>query len=201
MRIGITGGIGAGKSYVARLLTELFGIPVYDCDREAKRLMTSSSAMKAQLQELVGTASYLPDGSLNKPLLAQYLFADEEHARRVNAIVHPAVKSDFGRWAEQQRQAGVAVMALESAILIAAGMRDVVDVVLYVDAPQELRISRAMQRDAATREEIEQRIKRQVAETAYRQAADFIVVNDGRDLSSQLERIIQFITKDKQNHA
>ncbi len=203
MRIGITGGIGAGKSYVSHLLTEYFSIPVYDCDREAKGLMTTSPHIRHQLSALLGVEAYLSDGSLNKPYIAHYLFGDAEHAHRVNAIVHPAVKADFETWAtcQEQKNGPQTVVALESAILIEAGMADAVDAVLLVDAPLELRLQRAMRRDGVVREQVEERIRQQASDSAYHQVADYVVINDGRDLLPALENIIQTIIKEKQNHA
>ncbi len=194
MRIGITGGIGAGKSYVSRLLTELYQVPIYDCDREAKRLMTDSPAIREQLTTLVGNEAYLPDGALNKPLLAEYVFADEKHVRQINAIVHPTVKADFLRWAGEQEQSGKIMVAVESAILVEAGLTPLLNKVLVVDAPKELRLQRALQRDASSREQIMQRMALQESSEAYLQHADFVIINDGRGLKEQIEEIIQSIT-------
>ena len=194
MRIGITGGIGAGKSYVSHLLTESYQIPVYDCDREAKRLMTASPAIHKELTALVGTEAYHYDGTLNKPLLAQYVFADEANANKVNAIVHPVVKADFLRWAEEQEQSGKKIVAVESAILIEAGLTPILNKVLVVDAPKDLRLQRAMQRDTSSPELIQQRMALQESGESYLQHADFVIINDGRDLKEQLEEIIQSIT-------
>ena len=184
MKIGITGGIGSGKSYVARLLTQHFGIPVYDCDRRAKSLMTSSVDIRCELVTLVGAAAYLPDGQLNKPELSRYLFADSQHAASVNAIVHPAVKADFLTWASRQTTPHV---AMESAILLEAGFSDVVDCILTVEAPVELRLQRAMQRDGATEQQVRQRMARQLADADRMAKADVVILNDGRPLLPQLQ--------------
>lgn len=189
MRIGLTGGIGAGKSYVAQQLTAQYGIPVYDCDREAKRLMVTSPVIRQQLTALLGTEVYLPDGQLNKRLIADYLFANEEHQRAVNAIVHPAVKADFRQWATEQEQAGAPAVGIESAILVEAGFTDLADKVIVVEAPLALRLQRVMKRDGATEEEVRARMARQISDEERRQAADFIIVNDGSDLSEQLTNI------------
>lgn len=186
MRIGITGGIGSGKSYVARLFAQQFGIPVYDCDSEARRLMVTSDLIRSQLTGLIGADAYLPDGQLNKARVAAYLFASDDHQQRVNAIVHPVVKADFCQWAQQQQ---TDVVAMESAILIEAGFRDVVDYLVVVDAPLELRIQRAMRRDAATREQVEQRIARQCSDEQRLQAADYVIINDGRPVLPQIENM------------
>lgn len=189
MRIGLTGGIGAGKSYVAQQLTAQYGIPVYDCDREAKRLMVTSPVIRQQLTALLGAEAYLPDGQLNKRLIADYLFANEEHQRAVNAIVHPAVKADFRQWATEQEQAGAPAVGIESAILVEAGFTDLADKVIVVEAPLVLRLQRVMERDGATEEEVRARMARQISDEERRQAADFIIVNDGSDLSEQLTNI------------
>ena len=188
MRIGITGGIGSGKTYVCRLLEQQLGVPLYDCDREAKRLMHSSPELRRQLSALVGAAVYDANGHLDKAVMSRYLFADAAHAARVNAIVHPAVKADFLAWAAQQ----ATDVLMESAILVEAGMRDSIDCLVVVEAPLELRIERAMRRDAASRQQVEARIRQQMPAEELRNYADFIVMNDGRDLLPQLTPIVNY---------
>ena len=193
MRIGITGGIGSGKSYVARQLSDQFGIPVYDSDREARRLMVASHDVREALVHLLGEDAYTPDGELCKPVVARYLFASAEHAAKVNAIVHPAVKADFLRWA----QVCSCDVALESAILVEAGFQDVVDCLLVVTAPEELRLQRAMLRDGAGEEQVRRRMAQQAELQTLLQAADYIIVNDGRELQPQLVDFVRrFIKKE-----
>lgn len=174
IRIGITGGIGSGKSVVARLM-RVMDIPVYDSDIEARRLMVSDPVIRQQLQDLLGADVYV-DGALNKALLADYLFASEAHACRLNGIVHPRVRDDFRRWTALH--ADCPCVGIESAILLEAGFRSEVDVVLLVDAPLELRIARAMARDNAPRESVERRIRNQMDDDERRSQADFVVLND-----------------------
>lgn len=190
-RIGITGGIGSGKSYVAHLLHSEMGIPVYDCDAEAKRLNDEDPAIRRALVQLIGSDVY-SEGRLVKPVLASYLFASEENAERVNSIIHPVVKTDFMRWAQLQRQQ---LVAMESAILYESGFHSMMDSVLYVDAPMEVRIERAMKRDGSTREQVEARMRMQQQELAQTQAR-YTIHNDGKDdreLLAQLESIIEDI--------
>ena len=194
MRLGITGGIGAGKSHVSHLLTEAFGIPVYDCDSAAKRLMATSDVLRARLTALIGHEAYFPDGTLNRPVVASYLFADEGHASRVNAIVHPVVKDDFLRWAAVQEQNGQTLVVLESAVLLEAHLADDLDAVIFVDAPMELRLERAMRRDGATREQILARINHQKGDEDFHQACDYVVINDGRDLLPQVRAIFEALS-------
>lgn len=194
MRIGITGGIGCGKSYVARLLTSQFGIPVYDSDQEARRMMQESEEIRQKLVALLGDEAYDASGALCKPVVARYLFASEDHAATINAIVHPAVKADFVRWAVAQE----GDVALESAILVEAGFHDVVDCLLLVTAPEELRLRRAMQRDGVGEEQVRQRMARQTAEDVRLRAADYVLINDGRDVVPQLKEFIETF-KHKEN--
>lgn len=195
MTIGITGGIGSGKSYIARWLSERYAMPLYDCDREARRLMLTP-ALRRRLTALIGAEAYLPDGQLNKPFVAQYLFADDAHAAAVNAIVHPAVRRDVRRWA--QRQAGPSLV--ESAILVEAGLLDVVDKLIVVEAPLELRIQRVISRDGTTGHQVRQRIARQTTDDQRRRFADCVVVNDGSDFTAELRFFIDsLLAQSKQN--
>ena len=175
IKIGITGGIGSGKSVVSRLL-RLAGVPVYDTDTECKALMQTDAVIRRQLTALVGEEVY-QCGTLNKPLLAAYLFGNTIHAGQVNSIVHPRVRDDFRRWAEAR--AGRSVVGMESAILLEAGFRCGVDVVVMVYAPEELRIRRAMSRDNSSRELVEKRVRSQMGDELKRKQADFIILNDG----------------------
>lgn len=172
--LGITGGIGSGKSVVCRLL-QLMGVPVYSSDDETKRLMVRDEVIRAGLISLLGPEAYQGE-ALNKPLIAKYLFASADHAATINALIHPRVKQDFRRWVADH--AGHPVVAIESAILVEAGFTDVVDRVILVTAPVETRIRRAMQRDAASRQQIEQRVERQMADEERSSTAYHIIQND-----------------------
>ena len=192
IRIGITGGIGSGKTYVCQLLQQR-GIPVYHCDDEAKRLMTESPLIRRRLTQLLGADAYTPSG-LNKPLIARYLFADQRHAERINRIVHPVVRQDFLQWTEQQQDAPIVVQ--ECALLFESGFQDTVDVTVEVYAPLHLRLQRAIQRDQATPEQIQARMTQQMDEEEKRQRADFCVLNDGTaDLDAQLTQLLEQIAK------
>jgi len=188
--IGITGGIGSGKSYVSNLLRLNFDIPVYDCDAEAKRLTSADEEIRRKLIQLVGPEVF--DGQeLVRKRLADYLFSDPEHASRVNAIIHPAVLEDFGQWSMVNGQCPM--VALESAILFESGFNKYVDYVLFVDAPEEIRLKRAMQRDNSSEEKIKARMQMQQPEL-HRKQADFIIDNsiagDTR-LLEQLKKTVQ----------
>lgn len=185
--VGITGGIGSGKSYVSVLLQERFGIPVYDCDKEAKQLTATNGEIRSKLIQLVGQTVFNGE-ELDRKRLADFLFASAENASQVNAIIHPAVLEDFVSWAEKQE---AKVVALESAILFESGFDAYVDKVIFVDAPEEVRLKRAMQRDAATREQIRSRMQMQQPEL-HRSQADIVIDNstdDNTKLLVQLESL------------
>lgn len=176
-RLGITGGIGSGKSFVSRLLREVFHIPVYDCDTEAKRLMEEDAEMRRLLTNLVGPSTYDSAGHLNKPHLAAYLFASPQQAEAVETIVHPAVRGDFRRWCAEQEGG---IVALESAILYESGFDNEVDEVLLVDAPEPVRLARAMRRDGSDAEQIRRRMRQQ-DETLARRKAHHVLHNGAED--------------------
>lgn len=193
--IAITGGIGSGKSYVSNLLEER-GIPIYNADNESKRLTVSDEEIRKGLVALVGEQVYFDDGTLNKSLLAAYLFASSEHATKVNAIIHPRVKADFRRWLEEHED--YEIVGLESAILYESGFDDVVDAVVAVYAPESLRLERAMKRDGATEAQIRARMSAQMNEEEKRNKADYVVLNDGSAcLQKQLDALIYQIKRGK----
>ena len=173
MKIGITGGIGSGKSYVCQRLTAR-GYEVYDCDNAAKRLMRTSSELQQQMKALVG--------SLEKADIARFLLESEANAHSIDAIVHPAVFRDF-------ETSGMKWM--ESAILFESGAYRLVDKVIVVTAPEEIRIQRVMQRDGISRKKVLEWMNRQLPQEEVRRRADFEIVNDGKaDLDKQIEEII-----------
>ena len=185
--IAITGGIGSGKSYISNILQE-YGIPIYNTDDEAKRLMVSDEGIRRDLVALLGEDVYV-EGTLNKSLLASYLFADAENAARINGIVHPRVKLDFCRWLEQHTDKEI--VGMECAILFEAGFDDAVDSVVMVYAPEDLRVERAMKRDHATEAQIRARIAAQLDDEEKRKRADYVIYTDGSiPLDSQLSTLI-----------
>lgn len=190
IKLGITGGIGSGKSFVSRCLKEGFSVQVYDTDREAKRLMLEHEGIRADLIALLGEEVYTAAG-LNKPLLAAYIFSSPENAQKVNTIVHPRVKEDFRNWAFRQEQAGGQLVGVESAILFESGFDREVDKTLTVSAPLELRITRVMERDRVGREQVLERITAQISDEERNRLSDFSVENaETSDIHAQLVRIL-----------
>jgi len=192
--IAITGGIGSGKTFVSNLLKE-HGIPIYNSDDEAKRLMLSDEGIRRDLIALLGEEAY-QGNALNKPLLASYLFADTGNAARINAIVHPRVKADFRRWLSEHQDEDVA--GLECAILYEAGFEDTVDKVVMVYAPESLRIERAMKRDKATEAQIRARIAAQMDDDEKLRRADYVIYTDGRlSVEEQLSDLVKHLKTNK----
>lgn len=174
IKLGITGGIGSGKSIVSHLLKAM-GVPVYISDIESKRLTANDPYIRQQLINLLGKDIYIND-ELNKPLLAHYIFSDSAHIQEVNNIIHPRVKEDFRQWVQQH--ADYDIIAMESAILIESGFADEVDHVVMVYAPLELRIVRAMKRDNCSHDAISQRIRHQMDDEDKRAMANYTIIND-----------------------
>lgn len=184
-KVGLTGGIGSGKSKVAELLRDK-GIAVYDSDTRAKELMANNTALREALIETFGTECYTSEG-LNRPWLAQRVFSNAEELKRLNAIVHPAVMRDFAAWASEQSGEYV---VMESAILLEASLESHVDVVVAVMAPKELRLERAMRRDGATREQIEARMKNQITDEERTERSKYAIVNIALDdLEEDVEQL------------
>lgn len=189
--IGLTGGIGSGKSVVSRLL-RLMDVPVYDCDCEAKRLMHQNAEIRTSLIKIAGDKVYLENGQLNRAYLAAFMFGNTERVAQVNHIVHPVVRSDFKQWAKLQ---GKAIVAVESAILFEAEMDGYVDTVWVVHAPEDIRLNRAVQRDASNAEAVRSRMKSQKNEQDYIHRADRVIYNDGsRSLIKQVKELLREIS-------
>lgn len=188
IKIGITGGIGSGKSVVASLL-ELKGVPVYIADIESKKLTETSPVIRKQLTELFGSDIYTPAG-LNKKRLASHIFNNPECLKQVNDIIHPEVNRDFQKWASQLDKE-TPLCAIESAILFESGFDRIVNVRLLVYAPLELRIERALIRDSVSRKEIERRISNQISDEIKKERSDYVIYNDGKQaLLPQISRFV-----------
>ena len=174
-RIGITGGIGSGKSVVSQLL-RVMGYLVYDTDSEAKRLMASLPALKHQIAEAFGPDIYDSDGVLNRALLASRVFGHADRMALLDSMVHPAVRQDFLRWAQSLKGT---IGFVESAILYESHFDELVDEVWLVTAPDSLRIERVQQRSGLSEEEIKKRMASQMSEAEKQRRGNHIIRNDG----------------------
>ena len=188
--LGITGGIGSGKSYVARQLTAR-GIPVYDTDSQAKSLYDTDAELRQAMIELCGTSIYTASGVFDRKALAAQVFADRALLEQVNSLVHPAVRRDFCRWREALSTSGLRICALESALLLGAGLETYVDNVVVVLADDALRLQRAMQRDGVSEEAVRVRMQHQMPQEELACHGDFLIYNDEmHPLESQLDQLL-----------
>lgn len=172
IKVAICGGIGSGKSTICRMFAER-GVAHYDSDSRAKALMNESAELREALVAEFGEECY-EGGALNRAYLASKVFGSEERLAKLNSIVHPAVKADFLRWAEAQEGD---YCILETAILFESGFDALVDQKVAILAPQPLRVMRAMERDGATKEQVEARIKAQMGDDELMARCDFAIVN------------------------
>jgi len=178
-KIGLTGGIGSGKSFVAELFRRM-GVPVFEADAEAKRLQQEDAELIAGMKKLFGEDIYLRDGSLDRKRVAAVAFGDKEKLAQLNALVHPAVRRAFERWLEQHKE--MPLVLKEAAILFESGTDKGLDGVIVVSAPVELRIQRVMRRDGISREEVERRMKSQWPEEEKIRRAQHVITNDEKTL-------------------
>jgi dephospho-CoA kinase len=178
LKVGLTGGIGSGKTLVCSVL-EKFGVAVYYADLEARRLMSSDSELVLQISGLFGNKAYV-GGSLNREFLAQQVFKDKELLTRLNELVHPVIRKDFSRWASEQKPAFYVVE--EAAILFESGSDRNMDLTVGVYADKELRVQRVMQRDGIAREQVMNRMNSQMNEKEKMEKADIVINNDGKKM-------------------
>jgi len=185
LRIGLSGGIGSGKSTVAGILAKM-GYPVFYSDHEAKRLYDENPVLQKQLVDLFGPAIYR-DGQLNKAFLAQQLFSNAELKAQVTALVHPLVRKAFEVWAQQQVSD---LVFNEAAILFETGAYKDFDATVLVTARIETRIERVQKRDLISREAVLQRIANQWPDSKKMNLTPYIITNDGQPLLQQIEDVI-----------
>ena len=194
-QIGITGGIGSGKTTVCQIF-EMYGIPVYYADIEAKLLMRADPMLKNKIEELVGEEAYYPDGEINTQFIGKKIFANKALLDSMNRIVHPAVHLHAEQWAQKMNKACQPLYILrEAALLVENGSYKALDALIVVTCPDELRINRVIKRDKLSREEVIKRINNQMPEIEKVKVADFVIINDERHaLIPQIWRIHQTLT-------
>ena len=190
IKIGITGGIGSGKSYVCRLL-ETRGTPVFSCDDTARLEMTANESLRSELRRLVSPHVYCSDGSLNKPVVRGFLQSSPDNAARLDEVVHPYVRKRWQEWAAAQDSE---IVAMECALLFEAQFDNEVDSTMLVSAACNVRVSRVMKRDGVDAETVKRWMEMQMPEEEKRERADFIILNDGtQDLERQIDNVLNEI--------
>lgn len=177
LKIGITGGIGSGKTTVAKVFEQL-GIPVYHADFWAKEILNTDPPVKQRITELFGSEVYDADGKADRKKIADIVFNDKEKLNELNSVIHPAVWMHGEQWLKQH--ADKPYILKEAAILFESGGNKDMDKVIMISAPQEIRTERVMKRDNVTREEVEVRMANQWPDEEKIKRSDFVVVNDGK---------------------
>lgn len=176
LKVGITGGIGTGKSFVSKIFKTM-GIPFYNADLEAKLIMVKDNNIRMALVKAFGPETYFEDGSLNRVYLSKQVFDNSQRLEMLNNIVHPAVIRAGVDWSNAQNGP---YSLKEAALLYESGSYKKLDYTILVTAPQELRIARVMKRDKVSREEVLNRIQKQMPEEEKLKFADFVIHNDER---------------------
>lgn len=192
IKIGVTGGIGSGKSVLCELF-RIHGIPVYSADIKAKELNNSSEIIRNSLIRHFGKEMYL-DGELNKKLFASIIFNDPEKLKLANSIIHPELAKDFIKWVEEKSHYPYVV--LDAAVLIEANFQQHVDITITVSAPEELRIKRASERDHVPEYMIKERLRNQITDNEKIKLSDYIIYNDNKhSLIRQYSELTEYISK------
>ena len=174
LKVGITGGIGSGKSTVSSFFSVL-GVPVYDSDKRAKYLMQHDNSIIGTIKKEFGERSYL-NNQLNRSYIAEIVFKNESKLKQLNSIIHPAVRTDFNNWLSQNSNAKFVIK--EAAIMIESGAYKEMDKLIVVNAKRDQKIKRIKKRDHLSLEDIENRIKNQLSDEIRNQYADFIIENN-----------------------
>lgn len=178
LKIGLTGGIGSGKTLVSQFFTHR-GVPVYNSDINAKLLMVNNCELKHEIITCFGAESYTEAGELNRPYLSKLIFNNKENQQKINDLVHPAVNKHFLQWVEKQNTTFV---LFESALLFQSITRKDLDYIFSVSAPLETRIERVCERDNSSKEQVLARIKSQVDQSEIDKRADEVILNDKHSL-------------------
>ena len=187
-KIGLTGGIGVGKTYVSKIFRQM-GIPIFNADEQAKKCMVENVNLKNALQLAFGKNIYLK-GVLQKEVLAKIVFNKSEALSKLNALVHPIVKQKFEDWCALQT---TSMVIKEAAILFESDAHLGLDAVICVSAPEKLRISRVQKRDGSSVEQIQIRISKQMPQVEKEELADFLIVND--EVQLLLPQVLAIITE------
>jgi dephospho-CoA kinase len=188
--VGITGGIGSGKSMVCRVF-KCLGIPVYDADYRAKFLVENHPGLKLDIVSLLGSDSFTESGTYNRSFVSSKVFGNPVLLAKLNALIHPVVFSDTDKWV--QSQGDVPYVLKEAALMNRAGDRNNLNLVIAVQAPLELRVSRIKKRDQRSLEEIESIIARQISDAERVELANYIILND--DKQAIIPQVVQLHTQ------
>lgn len=176
LKVGITGGIGSGKTTACNLFAEL-GVPIYNADDRAKELMGENATLKKNIRQAFGWDSYDKNDQLNRAYLAKIVFNNPQQLKILNAIVHPAVFEDYEKWIKEQSEAKAPYSIKEAALMVESGSYEKLDKLIVVTAPIDIRLERTMKRDHMKREEVLKRMQNQLSDKARLEKADYVLKN------------------------
>ncbi len=192
IKVGLTGGIGSGKSYVSLIFKE-FNIPIYNSDIEAKKLYYRDD-VKSEMLKYFGNEVYVSSGEIDKKYLSKLIFSDKKALYKVNEIIHPLVKEHFSAWSKIHYDS--AYIIKEAAILFESGAYKQLDKVVVVIAPEELRMRRVLARDNIDKKQIKEKMLSQMAESEMIKRSDFVIINDEKNaLLPQINKLHQLFSK------
>ena len=198
LKIGVTGGIGSGKSEVCRAFERL-GVSVLYADEIAKELSNSDPQTKQALRQLLGDKTFTSDGVLDRAYVASRIFSNKALQKKINAIVHPRVEEAIARKIDALENAGRSITIVEAALIYEAGLDKILDAVIVVDAEEESKIARVMKRDGTTRESVLSRMNAQLKPSSKLKRADYSILNNGT--KEELEQKVLFLHSIFQNLA
>lgn len=191
LKIGITGGIGSGKSTICRLFEKL-GIPVYYADDRAKWILQHDPVVKKKLVKLFGAEAFFSDGGLNKGYLAGKVFENRPLLQQLNDLVHPAIAIDSKKWFEEQAKEGIRYALKEAALIFESGADKALDKVILITAPEKVRIKRVIERDQVTQESVMKRMQNQLTDEEKIKQADYVIENiRWENVNTQVDEIHQ----------
>ena len=194
LKVGVTGGIGSGKSTVCRIF-EILGVPCYNSDNKSKWILANNREVKKEIINAFGVESFFSDGVPNTKFLAINVFNNEQNLKKINSILHPKVEQDFREWLEQQ--SNVSYVIKEAALIFESGSYKTLDKSIVVTAPEELRIQRVLKRDSQrSREQVESIISKQLTDKEKISLTDYVILNDNKTLlTPQVLKVHDFLTK------
>jgi dephospho-CoA kinase len=191
--VGVTGGIGSGKSTVCKIF-EMLGTPVFEADLVAKELYNTNQKLKEEMIRLFGASIYTAEGKIDRKKLASVIFSDDFHLNLVNALVHPAVRDEFNHWLKKHESSPYIIH--ESALLFESGFYKMMDYNLVVSAPEEQRIDRVKKRDGITEQMVRKRMEKQWPEEEKEKRADRVLRNDNKNMMiPEIIRIDKYLTE------
>ena len=193
--LGVTGGIGSGKTLVCEMLADL-GARVLYADAEARRLMVENEAVRSEIMAAFGAESYYDDGTLNRAHLAEIVFGNDDEVARINGIVHPRMADIFYAAKASAERDGIALLVYEAALIYESGSAARLDAVAVVHTPAEVRLKRVIERDGVTAEQVKRRMRHQLPPEALLERADVVIINDGsiEALASRVREVYDEVT-------